>query len=122
MHNALAVHIAQSVGQQSYRRQNLVQWHAGNSPEIRTIDELLAVKSDSVLAVKFEHTHDMRMHQANLGLPFAPQSIVNLRAAGCLAALADLEGDERSCKPILREPQLCLTATAQSAIQCVSVG
>ena len=112
MDHTLAVHVAQRVSQQPHGRQYFLQWQPGYRPEIRAIDELLAIKSDFAFMMKFEYAHDMCVHEANTGLPFVPQTFI---------IAADLENDGRRCQAVFCEPQVRLTTAAQPAVQCVPV-
>jgi hypothetical protein len=78
---------------------------------------LLTVERVIAVAVKFKHTCDVRVHQADIRLPFGAQAF---RGPGLPARY--LERDCRARQPVFREPRLCLTTTAQMAFECVPFG
>ena len=111
------MHISQSIDQQSYRTENVCHRKSGKYAEIRAIDELLAKERNFSLCMKFERAHDVRMHQADVGLPFRAQLV-----AALLVAICDFERDRRACKSVLGEPRMCIAIAAQPADERVSIG
>ncbi len=109
MNDLLGVCVAQGVGYEGHWRQRVRQRCAGQHADVRAVDELQAVKR-AVVFVEFERADDVRVHQANGELPFAPQGVgadavidENLECNGCA-------GD-----PVRREPGLGRASSAQAA-------
>ncbi len=114
MHDVLCVRVAQGVGQQTDGRKNVLEFIAGDCADVRAVDKLQAVESQTLVLVEFEDPHDVRMHQPQVRLPLLSQT---RRATG----RHDLERDGGSRQTVLCQPGRRVAATAERRFERIPV-
>ena len=62
MHDTFGVRVAQRVGEQADRRQNLLESFAGDDADLGAVDKLKAVERKALVLMEFEDPNDMGMH------------------------------------------------------------
>ncbi len=117
MHDAFAMRVPQRVRNQRDGRQRLRVRSPGERTQVGAVNKLLAVKRVVVVGMKFEYAHDVRVHQADLQLPFGPQPLDVSRDSR-----HDLERHGGTAQTVFCQPGLRLTTPAEAAFEGVSVG
>ena len=116
VNDAFGVCITQRICNQADGRQYVRQGMAGQGREIGTINVLQTVERKPLVLMKFECSRNMRMHEAQVGLPFVTQA---LRCVTC--SRDDLEGNRSTRQPVEREPYRGFAAAANLPLQRVSL-
>ena len=92
------------------------RWCARKCADVGSVNELKAVERALRIVIEFEYAHDVRMHQANAGLPFFAQAGNGLSIVG-----ENFERDLCTRHAVCRKPGDGRATTAEPADQRVAV-